>query len=230
MRAGQRIVYLINSHVGHLGIFVSARVARHEHRAILGSLAEIEALPPGLYEMKIDGPADGAGGDVPPQAVRFEERRVEDLAVDYPRAAFERARRLSERNERLYADHAGPLVRAGSSLWSAMLLRWLHPMRTSRYVFAEALNPSAFFVAPLAAAVSADRHPARRDNPFAVGEKAFLNGISNGIRSARRARDAAAEQAFATIFGGPSTPDGAGTMAPGKVRGKRRKGGRESVK
>ncbi|MFG1466864.1 DUF3141 domain-containing protein, partial [Xanthobacter sp. DSM 24535] len=33
--AGQRIVYLVNRHVGHLGIFVSAKVARLEHRAIL---------------------------------------------------------------------------------------------------------------------------------------------------------------------------------------------------
>ena len=32
-QAGQRIVYLTNPHVGHLGIFVSARVARLEHRA-----------------------------------------------------------------------------------------------------------------------------------------------------------------------------------------------------
>ena len=36
--AGQRIVYLINGHVGHLGIFVSASVAKLEHRAILESL------------------------------------------------------------------------------------------------------------------------------------------------------------------------------------------------
>lgn len=43
-RAGQRIVYLINPHVGHLGIFVSAKVARLEHRAILESLDEIEGL------------------------------------------------------------------------------------------------------------------------------------------------------------------------------------------
>ena len=34
-RAGQRIVYLLNSHVGHLGIFVSASIAKLEHRAIL---------------------------------------------------------------------------------------------------------------------------------------------------------------------------------------------------
>ena len=51
--AGQRIVYLTNPHVGHLGIFVSGAVARFEHRAILESIGEIEALSPGLYEMKI---------------------------------------------------------------------------------------------------------------------------------------------------------------------------------
>ena len=51
-RAGQRIVYLINPHVGHLGIFVSASVARLEHRAILESLHDIEGLAPGLYEMR----------------------------------------------------------------------------------------------------------------------------------------------------------------------------------
>ena len=52
-KAGQRIVYLINPHVGHLGIFVSVSVARFEHRAILESLGDVEALAPGLYEMKI---------------------------------------------------------------------------------------------------------------------------------------------------------------------------------
>ncbi len=46
-RAGQRIVYLTNPHIGHLGIFVSASVARLEHRAILDSLTDIQALAPG---------------------------------------------------------------------------------------------------------------------------------------------------------------------------------------
>ena len=47
--AGQRIVYMTNAHVGHLGIFVSASVARLEHRAILESLSKIDKLKPGLY-------------------------------------------------------------------------------------------------------------------------------------------------------------------------------------
>ena len=67
--AGQRIVYLTNPHVGHLGIFVSAQVARLEHRAILESLGEIEALPPGLYEMKIEGPTGQADPVFDPTAL-----------------------------------------------------------------------------------------------------------------------------------------------------------------
>ncbi|MFX8616658.1 DUF3141 domain-containing protein, partial [Acinetobacter baumannii] len=70
-QAGQRIVYLTNPHVGHLGIFVSAGVARLEHRAILESLAEIEALAPGLYEMKIDNPSGDPDCHKPTYSIRF---------------------------------------------------------------------------------------------------------------------------------------------------------------
>ena len=101
-QAGQRIVYLTNPHVGHLGIFVSAGVARLEHRAILESLDEIEALAPGLYEIKIENPSGDPDCHKPSYSVRFEPRQVEDLKADYPRAAFERVRQVSEFNETLY--------------------------------------------------------------------------------------------------------------------------------
>ncbi len=71
--------YLTNPHVGHLGIFVSASVARLEHRATLERLAGIEALAPGLYEMKIDNPSGDPDCHKPACHVRFEPRRVEDL-------------------------------------------------------------------------------------------------------------------------------------------------------
>ncbi len=70
--AGQRIVYLINPHVGHLGIFVSASVAKFEHRAILESLAEIAALEPRLYQMKIENPTGDPDCHKPHYSVRFE--------------------------------------------------------------------------------------------------------------------------------------------------------------
>ena len=71
-QAGQRIVYLTNPHVGHLGIFVSAKIARLEHRAILESLEEVADLPPGLYEMKIDNPSGDPDCLKPQYEVRFE--------------------------------------------------------------------------------------------------------------------------------------------------------------
>src|SRR5262249_37011445 len=43
---GQRIVYLLHDRIGHLGIFVSAKIAGREHEAITDTMRAIEALPP----------------------------------------------------------------------------------------------------------------------------------------------------------------------------------------
>jgi pimeloyl-ACP methyl ester carboxylesterase len=139
--AGQRIVYLLNTHVGHLGIFVSARVARLEHRAILESVDELEALQPGLYEMKILNPTGDPDCCKPQYTVTFEERRVEDLRFDYPREAFAKVWQVSEVNTALYETFAGPWVRTLAAPWSAAMPKWLHPMRMSRYLYSERFNP-----------------------------------------------------------------------------------------
>src|SRR5215467_2496845 len=47
---GQTIVYTIHETVGHLGIFVSASVARKEHGEFSSNIDLIDVLPPGLYE------------------------------------------------------------------------------------------------------------------------------------------------------------------------------------
>ena len=51
---GQRIVYMIHDKVGHLGIFVSSSIAKKEHAEVTSTMKTIEALAPGLYEMKIE--------------------------------------------------------------------------------------------------------------------------------------------------------------------------------
>ena len=89
---GQRIVYLTNPEVGHLGLYVSSSVARFEHRAILENLPTIAALPPRLFEMKIDNPTSDSDCKRDQYHVRFEPRKVEDVRCDYPRAAFESAK------------------------------------------------------------------------------------------------------------------------------------------
>ena len=193
--AGQRIVYLLHPDTGHLGIFVSAQVARLQHRAILEHVDEIEALKPGLYEMKILNPT----GDPDPRArqysVAFEERRVEDIRFDYPREAFESAGKVSDWNEAVYRSFVSPWVQAASTPWSSALLKWLHPMRTSRYLFSERLNPWMAAAAPLAALVRAQRRPAGVDNANVVLERQMLRATSERLDALRKLRDAAIPEA-----------------------------------
>ena len=74
---GQTIVGLIHEDVGHLGIFVSGKVAKKEHAQIVSVLKYIQALPPGLYGMEIEETIS-ADGTVE-YDVTFSERRLEDL-------------------------------------------------------------------------------------------------------------------------------------------------------
>jgi len=195
--AGQRIVYLLNPHVGHLGIFVSAGVAAREHRAILASVDAFERLAPGLYEMKL---GDAAAGEAP--AVRFEARRVEDIRFDYPRAAFERVRALSEANTRLYRDFVSPWVRAFATPWTAQLMKWAHPMRASRYLFSERFNPWMAAIAAAADLAREQRRPASATNPFVAAERNASHQVSEALERFRVMRDAAQEDLFRHSFGG----------------------------
>lgn len=217
---GQRIVYLTNPHVGHLGIFVSAKVARLEHRAILESLQEIDALTPGLYEMKIDNPSGDPDCHKPGYSVRFEERQVADIKVSTPHRAFERVRQVSEANEDFYKTFVSPLVRSLANPWTAALLEWCHPMRTSRYLWSETFSPLMRGVAGLARLIKQTRTPLPADNAFITRERSSIERVFKAIEEAREQRDAAEENVFALLYGAvrelPNRGDGtAGTgVAP----------------
>lgn len=199
--AGQRIVYLLNPHVGHLGIFVSASVARLEHRAILESLGDLETLQPGLYEMKISNPTNDPDCRKPQYSVAFEERKVEDIRFDYPREQFKKVRKVSEFNEQLYSNFVSPWVRTLANPMSAEWLKWTHPMRASRYLFSEKLNPWMAGVAALAPWVREHRSSVVEDNPMLVQERELSRQISTGLDSYRLRRDEAAEAAFKWLYG-----------------------------
>jgi pimeloyl-ACP methyl ester carboxylesterase len=51
---GQTIIYTLHDTIGHLGIFVSAKVALKQHKEVADTIELIDTLPPGLYEMIID--------------------------------------------------------------------------------------------------------------------------------------------------------------------------------
>jgi len=200
-RAGQRIVYLTNPHIGHLGIFVSASVARFEHRAILENLGEIEALESGLYEMKIDNPTGDPDCERHQYSVRFEPRRVEDVRFDHPKKAFERVRQVSEWNERAYRTFVSPWVKAIANPWLSASMQWLHPMRTSRYMWSERFTPWMGVFAVLADAMSKNRHAIADDHPLLVQERRLIAQISAFWEAARRIRDAAEERTFSNLYG-----------------------------
>ena len=203
--AGQRIVYLTNDHVGHLGIFVSASVAKLEHRAILESLGRIEKLKPGLYEMKIDNPSGDPDCHAPHYKVRFEPRKVSDLDAYVPDRGFDAARRASEINEAFYATFVSPWVQLMTTPASAEMLKWMHPMRTSRLIFSERFNPWMRLVRQAADNISGTREPLDPNDPMILRERTAIKAIGEAIERARIDRDAKYERAFKTLYGGETS-------------------------
>jgi len=206
VRAGQRIVYLLNSHVGHLGIFVSASVAKLEHRAILESLTNIAALPPGLYEMKIDNPTGDPDCRKGAYTVRFEERQVEDIRFPVDRPAFERVRKLSEQLDGVYTATLSKWVQSLANPYTATLLEWLHPMRVSRLMFGSSFNPVMPAIASLASGIRSDRHALPEDAPFKKAEAAVFDSVREALTRARVTRDDALEQVFDRVYGSNGEP------------------------
>ena len=199
--AGQRIVYLLNTHVGHLGIFVSASVARLEHRAILENLEELERLKPGLYEMKIINPTGDPDCRKPQYTVAFDERQVEDIRFEYPRGEFEKVRQLSEFNESLYSMYVSPWVCASANPMSALALKWLHPMRVSRYAWSEKFVPWMAFVGSLAQAAREQRQAVEDENPYFALERAISQQITVSLQSYAKVRDTSSEWLFQLLYG-----------------------------
>src|SRR5215472_19082776 len=53
--AGQTIVYCLHQSIGHLGIFVSGKIATKEHDEFAQAMDMIDLMPPGLYEAVMTG-------------------------------------------------------------------------------------------------------------------------------------------------------------------------------
>jgi hypothetical protein len=199
--AGQRIVYLLNTHVGHLGIFMSAGVAKLEHRAILESLGELDALKPGLYEMKISDPTGDLDNRNRQYTVCFEERQVEQIQYVYPEQSFERVQAMSEWNELLYKSTISPWITAFANPLSAEMLKWQHPMRIRQTMFSEKFNPWMLPVKMLAPFLTNARMPADEFNQFVTMEGEAGASISRMLDSYRQLRDYSSEQLFSTLYG-----------------------------
>lgn len=197
--AQQRVIYLLHPKVGHLGIFVSADVARREHRAVLHHAEEIMQLPPGLYEMQLATATDSQGV----AAASFISRRLEDLQFEPQPPGFDRVQRLSAELDDVYAKLVSPWIRLLSSkLMADWLARW-HPMRVSRQVWATSL-PLGGAELPFAAGAleGAKLDDAERErNPWYRAERAACAWVEQSIAAWRTLRDESAELAFRQLYG-----------------------------
>jgi hypothetical protein len=199
--AGQRIVYMIHPKVGHLGIFVSAKVAKKEHNAILGNINELNKLKPGLYEMKVLEGTKREDCEIPTLKVKFEERAIEDIACHYSHKNFERVQQVSEFNDKLYSQWVSPFVQMMSNPIAAEAMRWLHPMRTTRYMWSQWVNPAMWGIAALAPFVREHRLQAAPDDPLLKLEGKASDFFVGGMHEAKKVLDDGSKETFRQLYG-----------------------------
>ncbi|MEM1312971.1 MAG: DUF3141 domain-containing protein [Pseudomonadota bacterium] len=201
---GQRIVYMVHEDVGHLGIFVSSKIARKEHTEVASTLKTIEALAPGLYEMKVDD-VEGSGVDKR-FLVSFHERTLEDIAaLDDGREderPFAAVQRVSQMQAEAYDLFFRPWVRAAVSKPLSEIVRTLHPLRLQRSLMSSR-NPMMQPLEAAARSVRERRAPAGDDNPFRRSERIAADLMEQFIDMGRDVRDAAYEMTFFSLWGGP---------------------------
>ena len=208
--AGQTIVYCLHQSIGHLGIFVSGKVATKEHEEFALSMDMIDLMPPGLYEAVITGVDESVAN---PELVQggylfsLETRTLDDirkLGGNSPEddVAFATVARVSEITQGVYGTLMRPAVRAMATETSAELMRHSHPNRLRFEMFADE-NPLMRPVADWAEAVRGNRRPVSPDNPFLAFEHMMSDMITSGLEMWGKARDAATEAFFFNTYGSP---------------------------
>jgi hypothetical protein len=208
--AGQTIVYALHQSIGHLGIFVSAKVATKEHEEFAKTMDLIDVLPPGLYEAVISEKSAAMAGEELVSGnyfVRFERRTLNDIKAlggndGEDELRFAAAARLSEVNQGLYRTLISPWVQACVTEQGAEWLRQLHPHRL-RYALFSDRNPLMRPIADLAAKTQADRRPVAPDNPFLAAQEAVSDQIVVALDRYRDLRDQMTEAFFMTFYGHP---------------------------
>jgi len=207
---GQTIVYTTHQTIGHLGIFVSGKVATKEHAEFASCMDMIDLTPPGLYEAVITEVTPDIAN---PELIhgrylfKLEARTLDDIrafgnndAEDDRR--FATMARLSEVNLALYRAFAQPFVQAMATDQSAQAMRDMHPSRLRFAAFSDR-NPLMKGVAAAAEQARADRKPVAPDNPLLAAEQATSAWISTWLDALRISRDGMTEAFFVNFYGAP---------------------------
>jgi pimeloyl-ACP methyl ester carboxylesterase len=207
---GQTIVYTLHQSIGHLGIFVSGKVATKEHGEFVSCMEMIDVLPPGLYEAVITEVDEDT---VNPNLIagkylfRLEARTLNDIralgtndAEDELR--FATAARVSEINRGIYETFAAPAIRLAVTEQAAESSRAAHPNRVRFGMFSDQ-NPLMQPVKALAETVRASRRPVSADNPFLAMERAASDWVTTCLQTYGEWRDTVTEMAFLNTYGSP---------------------------
>jgi hypothetical protein len=198
-RHGQVIIYIVHKNIGHLGIFVAGSIAKKEHNEIIGNFDMIDFLSPGLYEMVIEG--DVTSGKF---NSHFAPRTFADIAAYddgvKDETDFSVVSKVSEANDNMYQLLMRPWVKFWTTELSAEVIRYLHPLRLQRYLFAD-INPLMRPLKNIASITRQNRKPAEADNPFTAMEKSFAEYMENVLNIYRDYRDLSQEQFFKQIYG-----------------------------
>ncbi|TWI75399.1 tellurite resistance protein TerB [Desulfobotulus alkaliphilus] len=203
-RQQQVIIYMVHENVGHIGLFVSDRVAKKEHAEIIGSIDMVDYLAPGLYEMIIEK-GDPRYSDKA-YKVRFEARAFEDIeklddGVE-DELDFYPVAEISKINDLCYRSFFQPWIRSMVTPQSAAFMRMHHPQRFLRMVLAD-INPSMLPVKLAARMVRSHRSPAPPDNIFRQMEKGSMDLMASFMEMGTRMKDAAEEQLFTMVYSNP---------------------------
>lgn len=207
---GQTIVYTMHQSIGHLGIFVSGKVATKEHEQFVSCMDLIDVLPPGLYEAVIsEVEGDTANPDLIQGKYLFS---LETRTLDHIRALggndeaddkrFTTVARVSEINRGLYETLVAPAVHMAVTEQFSETMRAVHPNRLRFAMFSDR-NP---FVRPFKAfaeSVRGARRPVSADNPLLDVERAMSEWITACLHAFGEFRDAMTEAVFLNTYGSP---------------------------
>jgi len=212
---GQVIVGIVHEDVGHLGIFVSGKVAQKEHTEIVEALDYIEMLRPGLYVMELQE-TSGKGKEKylsTFREVKLEEMRNLNRLERKDEKPFEVVAEVSTMNEKAYALFGRPWVKSLVNETTAQMGRTFHPNRAQRWAFSD-FNPVMWPVAAMAESVKASRKPVEPGNPWSKLEAIGSEMITASWNLFRDMRDAASESLFFQIYGSMLALGASGDVKP----------------
>jgi pimeloyl-ACP methyl ester carboxylesterase len=207
---GQTIVYTLHESIGHLGVFVSGKVASKEDRELIQFMDMIDLLPPGLYEAvitEVDDKVENQKLINGRYLFSLQARTLGDIralggndAQDELRFATVRA--VSEVNLGFYRTFASPIVKNLVTEQSADVLRQLQPNRLRFEIFSNK-NPFMSPVGSWANSIRVNRQAVSRGNLFLQIEEAASDWIVQCLDAFTDSRDAMVEGIFMATYGSP---------------------------